>query len=134
MDRTNVITFSHFNFAMIIIKDFLRSCCEQFYFQIEFENIQVTCFVFSSSGYQWSNLEAGFDFFKYGKLGGLFFIFNFFNSFAVTSLTILDTSAVKFVFYEAAQLKMLAFKQIFFLFPLKMYFHNVIYDNDCAGL
>lgn len=37
---------------------------------------------------------------------------------------------MKFVFYEGAQLKILALKQMF----LKIYFHNVIDYNDCAGL
>lgn len=37
---------------------------------------------------------------------------------------------MKFVFYEGTQLKILALKQIF----LKIYFHNVIYYDDCGGL
>lgn len=34
---------------------------------LRFENIQVTCFGFASSGCQWKDLEAGFDFFKCSK-------------------------------------------------------------------
>lgn len=34
---------------------------------LRFENIQVTCFDFASSGCQWKDLEAGFDFFKCSK-------------------------------------------------------------------
>lgn len=44
----------------------------------------------------------------------------------------LDASAMKLVFSEAARLKFLTLKQIFFF--LKIYFHNVIDYNDCAGL
>lgn len=73
-DRTNIITFSHSSFTIIIIKEILKSHLGQFYFQIEFESIQVTCFVFSSSGCQRSNVEAGFDFFKYGKFVFFFFL------------------------------------------------------------
>lgn len=62
--------------------------------------------VFSSSGYKWSNMEAGFDFFKYGNFEGFFFWFLQLicnrNHILLHPVTILVASGMKSVFYEVA--------------------------------
>lgn len=54
---------------------------DSFISTLRFENVQVTCFGFASSGCQWKDLEAGFDFFKHSKF---IFFFDFFISIIVT--------------------------------------------------